>query len=150
MLKIPYFCKIRKVVRSKLWPVVTDHLVWYAIEGKVTLQLQNGGAGFGVSQSVHLPEVAIVVYCDQVILSSEGKDIQGNLLPRMGLCGASCCQVPYTFQMRRCTVSFLQTCLASRCIHMHTADMLLFRGGTSECSPSCLRESSEVLRQNFL
>ena len=84
MLKIPRFCEIRKLVRSKLRPVVAHHLVWYAIEGKMTLQLQNGGAGFGVWQSVHLPEVAIVVYCDRVIPSIEVKDVCGNLFPRMG------------------------------------------------------------------
>lgn len=84
MLKIPCFCEIRKLARSKLQPVVTHHLVWYAIADKVTLQLQNGGAGFGVWQSVHPTEIAIVVYGDLVNLSIEVKKVCSNLLPRTG------------------------------------------------------------------
>ena len=36
------------------------------------------------------------------------------------------------FHRRRCGASFLQTCLASRYIHVHASDTLLSRGGTSE------------------
>ena len=82
MLKIPCFCEIRKLVRSKLQPVVTHHLVWYAIADKMTLQPQNGGAGFGVWQYVHPTEIAIVVYGDLVILSIGVKNVCSNLLPR--------------------------------------------------------------------
>lgn len=107
----------------------------------MTLQLENGGAGFGVWQPVHLPKVVVVVYRDLVILAIEGTDVCGNLLQgRDGISWdisatlrVSCCRVPYTFHTRRCTVSFLQTCLASRYIP-------LFRGGTTESSASYLRD----------
>ena len=82
MLKIPCFGEVGKLVRCKLGSIVADHLIRYAIAGKVTLQLQNGGARFGVWQPVHLPEIAVLVYRDQVILAIKGKDVCGNLLSR--------------------------------------------------------------------
>ena len=52
--------------------------------------------------------------------------------------------------MRRWGVSFLQTCLASRSIHVHASDTLLSQGGTSESSASYLREGSLVSQWSSL
>lgn len=82
MLKIPCSGEVCKFVRCKLKAIVVDHLIRYAIAGKVTLQLQNGGSGLGIWQPVHFAQIAVILYGDQVILAIKGKDVCGNLLPR--------------------------------------------------------------------
>ena len=52
MLKVPCSREVSKFVRCELRPIAAEHLIRYAVAGKVTLQFQNGGAGFGVWQSV--------------------------------------------------------------------------------------------------
>ena len=79
MLKIPCSGEVRKLVRCKWQTIVIDHFIRYDIAGKVTLQLQSDGAGFDVWQPIHLPQIVVVVYRDQVILAFKGRDVCGNL-----------------------------------------------------------------------
>ena len=100
-------------------------------------------------------EVTVIVYRDYVICAIEGKDVCGNLLPRTKWdlaswdISVSCCRVLSAFPERRCTSSFLQTCLASRYIRLHAAEMPQFRDGTSESSSSYLLEGSLVSVRDF-
>lgn len=61
---VPRSAEVRKFCGTELWAIVTDHLVWNAITGEVTLQLENGGTCLSIWQPVYFPKVAEVIYHD--------------------------------------------------------------------------------------